>query len=101
MIKEEENSSSESGVQVKEEGCGGAAIKKEGEDDSEQTEDGDKEKAGGSGDSPNVKKEGIKQEKGAIKKEPVVKTEKDHRDAQRAKEAKENEIIRDLKAQLK
>lgn len=38
-----------------------------------------------------------------IKKEPNVKSEKDHRDAQRAKEAKiaENEIIRDLKAQLK
>lgn len=32
-----------------------------------------------------------------------MKTEKDHRDAQRAKEAKiaENEIMRDLKAQLK
>lgn len=51
-----------------------------------------------------MKKEGaIKVEKGGVKKEPVVKTEKDHREAQRAKEAKiaENEMIRDLKAQLK
>lgn len=71
---------------------------------SEETDNADKDKAGGPSTSPNVKKEaGIKQEKGAIKKEPNIKTEKDHRDAQRAKEAKiaENEMIRDLKAQLK
>lgn len=72
----------------------------------QQTEEaeGDKDKAGGTVTSPTVKKEGaVKQEKGTVKKEAVVKTEKDHREAQRAKEAKiaENEIIRDLKAQLK
>lgn len=70
---------------------------------SEETE-ADKDKAGNSGTSPTVKKENaVKQEKGVVKKEAVVKTEKEHRDAQRAKEGKiaENEIIRDLKAQLK
>lgn len=61
--------------------------------------DADKEKAGG---SPSSKKDGNKQSQGAVKKDPV-KTEKDHREAQRAKEQKimENEIIRDLKNQLK
>lgn len=67
---------------------------------SQQTEEGDKEKAN-AGESPNTKKEGIKQDKGVVKKEVCVKSEKDHRDAQKAKEIKENEIIRDLKAQLK
>ena len=69
----------------------------------EETE-GDKDKTAGPASSPTVKKEGaVKQEKGQIKKEVTVKTEKDHREAQRAKEAKiaENDMIRDLKAQLK
>ena len=44
----------------------------------------------------------MKQEKNATKKEPT-KTEKDHREAQRVKDAKiaESEIVRDLKNQLK
>ncbi|KAK9890641.1 hypothetical protein WA026_012001 [Henosepilachna vigintioctopunctata] len=99
-IKEEDMGSSEGGIQVKEEGSTTPTIKKE-EEDSEQTEetDGEKDKAGG---SPSSKKDGNKQAQGAVKKDPI-KTEKDHREAQRAKEQKimENEIIRDLKNQLK
>lgn len=57
----------------------------------------------GNANSPTLKKEGIKQEKGVVKKEVTAKTEKDHREAQRAKEAKiaESEIVKDLKFQLK
>lgn len=62
----------------------------------------DKEKLAVPATSPTVKKE-MKIEKGAVKKEPMIKTEKDARDTQRAKEAKiaENEVIKDLKTQLK
>ncbi|XP_044754768.1 E3 ubiquitin-protein ligase Bre1 isoform X1 [Coccinella septempunctata] len=98
-IKEEDTSTSE-GIQIKEEGSTTPTIKKE-EDDTEHMEDADtdKDKAGG---SPSSKKDGNKQGQGVVKKDPV-KTEKDHREAQRAKEQKimENEIIRDLKNQLK
>ncbi|XP_022918335.1 E3 ubiquitin-protein ligase Bre1 [Onthophagus taurus] len=103
-IKEEDNSCGEmGGAQVKEEGSGTPSIKKENEEESETAEEGDGEKdKSGAGGSPSIKKEGGKQEKTA-KKEVGVKSEKEHREAQRAKEAKiaENEIIRDLKAQLK
>ncbi|ERL95099.1 hypothetical protein D910_12369, partial [Dendroctonus ponderosae] len=60
--------------------------------------EGDKNQATGSGE-----KKDIKQEKNAIKKEQQVKTEKDREAQQRAKEAKiaENELVRDLKNQLK
>ncbi|EFA09945.1 E3 ubiquitin-protein ligase Bre1 [Tribolium castaneum] len=101
--QEEDASSSESGAQVKEEPTSAPAVKKE-EDESEQTEEGDGDKASNSGNSPSAKKDaGVKQEKGAVKKEPTVKTEKDHREAQRAKDAKiaESEMVRDLKNQLK
>lgn len=70
----------------------------------QQTEEGDGEKASNSGNSPSAKKDGnVKQEKGVVKKESAVKTEKDHREPQRAKDAKiaESEIVRDLKNQLK
>lgn len=104
IIKEEDSSTNESGTQIKEEPSTTPTVKKE-EEDTEQSEDpdGDKDKPGGSGGSPGVKKEGIKQEKKEIKKDPAVKTEKDHRDAQRAKEAKiaESDMVRDLKNQLK
>ncbi|KAK9732343.1 Zinc finger, C3HC4 type (RING finger) [Popillia japonica] len=104
LIKEEENSSGDGNMQIKDEPSGTPIIKKENEEESETAEegDGDKDKSGGSGNSPGIKKEGAKQ-KDAAKKDPNVKTEKEHREAQRAKEAKiaENEIIRDLKAQLK
>ncbi|KAJ8964513.1 hypothetical protein NQ314_004808 [Rhamnusium bicolor] len=102
-IKEEDTSNNEGGAQVKEEQLT-MVVKKE-EEDAEQTEDAEgKDQASGSGSSPSAKKEGgIKQEKNVIKKEANIKTEKDHREAQRAKEAKiaENEMIRDLKNQLK
>lgn len=105
LIKEEDNSSGEGNMQIKDESSGTPTMKKEGEEEMETTEDGDgdKDKAGGSGGSPGVKKEGTKQDKGAIKKDPNAKSEKEQREAQRAKEAKiaENEVIRDLKAQLK
>lgn len=67
------------------------------------TEENAEDKEKGNANSPTIKKEGIKQEKGVVKKEPTAKTEKEHRDAQRVKEAKiaESEIVRDLKAQLK
>ncbi|XP_017778312.1 PREDICTED: E3 ubiquitin-protein ligase Bre1 [Nicrophorus vespilloides] len=104
VVKEEDNAGSESSAQIKEESSA-QSVKKE-EDEGEQTEDaGGSEKPtdGGAAGSPTIKKEGVKVEKGTVKKEAVVKTEKDNRDAQRAKEAKiaENEMIRDLKAQLK
>lgn len=74
----------------------------------QQTEDaeGENKDKSAASTSPVVKKEtNVKQEgkTGTVKKEPTVKTEKDHRDAQRAKETKiaESETIRDLKAQLK
>ncbi|XP_018574092.1 E3 ubiquitin-protein ligase Bre1 [Anoplophora glabripennis] len=102
-IKEEDTSNSEGGAQVKEEQML-SAVKKE-EEDTEQTEDAEgKDQASGSGSSPTAKKEGaVKQEKNVVKKEVTVKTEKEHREAQRAKEAKiaENEMVRDLKNQLK
>lgn len=63
-----------------------------------------KDQASGSGSSPSAKKEGVvKQEKNVVKKEATVKTEKEHREAQRVKEAKiaESEMVRDLKNQLK
>lgn len=102
LIKTEESSNTDSNAQIKEEGSGEGSVKKEDEDGNEQSEDGNAEKDPNSG-SPNVKKDGIKQEKGSAKKDATVKTEKEHRDAQRAKETKiaENEMIRDLKAQLK
>ncbi|KAK4875640.1 hypothetical protein RN001_012062 [Aquatica leii] len=105
-IKEEENTSSEGATQIKEESSNTPLIKKEGEEEVEQSEEqeGCKDNATGASTSPSAKKDGIvKQEKGVVKKEPVIKTEKEHRDMQRAKEAKitENEVIRDLKAQLK
>lgn len=101
LIKTEESSNTDSTAQVKEEGSGECSIKREDEDGNEQTEDGNAEKDPTSG-SPNVKKDGVKQEKGSAKT-LTAKTEKEHRDAQRAKETKiaENEMIRDLKAQLK
>lgn len=45
----------------------------------------------------------MKLEKGVVKKEITPKTEKEHREAQKVKEAKiaESELVRDLKAQLK
>lgn len=94
-IKEEEPSDSD-GCQVKEEQC---EIKKE---EGEGGEDGEADKEQGCSMNSPMKKEGIKQEKG-IKKEDVIKQEKDHREVQRAKEAKiaENEMVRDLKNQLK
>ncbi|ENN71357.1 hypothetical protein YQE_11972, partial [Dendroctonus ponderosae] len=96
---ESHNYSNGSGAQVKEEQVT-ADVKKEGEDQ-EQTQEGgegDKNQATGSGE-----KKDIKQEKNAIKKEQQVKTEKDREAQQRAKEAKiaENELVRDLKNQLK
>jgi E3 ubiquitin-protein ligase BRE1 len=103
VIKEEDASTSESGAQVKEEPASTPAVKKE-EDESEQTEEGDGDKTSNSGNSPSAKKDaGVKQEKGTVKKEPAVKTEKDHREAQRVKDAKiaESEMVRDLKNQLK
>lgn len=105
-VKEEESASGESNMQVKEESSNVACTKKEGEEEVEVSEDqeGDKDKAAGASSSPTSKKDAtIKQEKGAIKKDPSVKTDKDHREIQRTKEAKilENEVIRDLKAQLK
>lgn len=101
VVKEEDGGSSEAGVQVKEEQTIKCEVKKE-EDESEQNEE-EGDKASNAGGSPSTKKDAIKQEKGAVKKEPVVKTEKDHREAQRAKEAKiaESEMLRDLKNQLK
>ncbi|KAL3268410.1 hypothetical protein HHI36_007525 [Cryptolaemus montrouzieri] len=99
-IKEEEVGTSEGGIQVKEEESTTPIIKKE-EEDTEHTEEteADKDKAGG---SPSAKKEVNKQAQGTFKKDPA-KTEKDHKEAQRTKEQKimENEIIRDLKNQLK
>ncbi|KAB0804547.1 hypothetical protein PPYR_01517 [Photinus pyralis] len=104
-IKEEESTSGET-MQIKEESANASCIKKEGEEEVEVTEEqeGDKDKGTGASSSPTSKKDGaVKQDKGAVKKDPGVKTDKDHRDAQRTKEAKilENEVIRDLKAQLK
>ncbi|XP_023024134.2 E3 ubiquitin-protein ligase Bre1 [Leptinotarsa decemlineata] len=99
-IKEEDTSTSD-GQQVKEEPT--LTVKKE-EDNAEQVDDAEgKDQAAGSSGSPTIKKEGVKQEKNIIKKEAVLKTEKDHREAMRAKEAKivESEIVRDLKNQLK
>lgn len=101
-IKEEDLSSSESS-QIKDEP--NLTVKKE-EDDTEQTEDndGNKDQASGSNDTSGIKKEGgVKQEKNTIKKEVIPKTEKDHREAMKMKEAKmvETEIVRDLKNQLK
>lgn len=95
-INDEEPSNSD-GCQVKEEQC---EIKKEECDGGEDGE-GDKEQ-GSSTNSP-LKKEGVKQEKGVVKKEDMIKQEKDHRETQRAKEAKiaESEMVRDLKNQLK
>lgn len=63
--------------------------------------DGDKDKTNVMSPS-STKKEGVKQEKGVIKKECTIKSEKE-REAQRLKEAKiaESELVRDLKAQLK
>nr|XP_023024134.1 E3 ubiquitin-protein ligase Bre1 [Leptinotarsa decemlineata] len=99
-IKEEDTSTSD-GQQVKEEPT--LTVKKE-EDNAEQVDDAEgKDQAAGSSGSPTIKKEGVKQEKNIVKKEAVLKTEKDHREAIRAKEAKivESEIVRDLKNQLK
>nr|CAI5868352.1 unnamed protein product [Callosobruchus analis] len=86
-IKEEDVSNSE-GSQAKE------------EPQSEETGE-NKEQASGSGGSPTAKKEGAAKDKTVAKKDPNAK-EKEHRDAQRAKEAKivESEIVRDLKNQL-
>ncbi|CAH1969516.1 unnamed protein product [Acanthoscelides obtectus] len=98
-IKEEDSTNSE-GSQVKEEPM--AEVKKnEGENESEETGD-NKDQAAGLAGSPTAKKEGGAKEKATVKKDPNVK-EKEHRDAQRAKEAKivESEIVRDLKNQLK
>ncbi|CAG9834793.1 unnamed protein product [Diabrotica balteata] len=101
-IKEEDMSSSECS-QIKEEP--NLTVKKE-EEDTEQVEDaeGNKDQNPGASDSPGVKKEGApKQDKNTVKKEVVPKAEKDHREAMKAKEAKiaENELVRDLKNQLK
>lgn len=100
-IKKEENKeddlSNSDGSQIKEEL---SDVKKE---EGEAAEDGDGDKdPSGSTNSP-MKKDGIKQEKGVVKKDDVIKQEKDHREVQRAKEAKmaENEMLRDLKNQLK
>lgn len=67
-----------------------------------QTEGGDEDKEKATG-SPSTKKEpGVKVEKNVVKKEANVKTEKEHRDAQRAKEKMaESEMVRDLRNQLK
>lgn len=99
-IKKEENKEDDplnsDGSQIKEEQ---SEIKEEGEGG----EDGDGDKEQGCSMNSPLKKEGVKQEKGTIKKEDSVKQEKDHREVQRAKEAKiaENEMVRDLKNQLK
>lgn len=130
VVKDEETSSTEAGTVVKEESLT-PPVKKENEEETEvrmffsnnasfyvlwwryfyflytcyfqKVEDADKEKSGSSSESPNVKKEGgVKQEKCAVKKEPVKTEGKDHREAQKVKESKENEmILKDLKAQLK
>ncbi|KAG5879910.1 hypothetical protein JTB14_018452 [Gonioctena quinquepunctata] len=100
-IKEEDTSTLD-GQQVKEEPI--VAVKKEEEDTEQVDETEGKEQASGASGSPTIKKEGgVKQEKNLIKKEIIPKTEKDHREAMRAKEAKivESEIVRDLKNQLK
>lgn len=98
-IKEESDIKEEGGAQVKEEQSTGD-IKKEGEDQEQNQEgtDSDKNQASASGE-----KKDIKQEKNIIKKEQQIKSEKEQREAQKAKEAKiaENEMIRDLKNQLK
>lgn len=98
-VKEEERQADN--TPIKDEGSSTPACKKE-EDEGEQTEEQGDKTAEGEG-SPGKGKD-IKQEKGGmVKKEPTVKTEKDHREAQRAKEAKinESEMMRDLRAQLK
>lgn len=98
-VKEEERQADN--TPIKDEGSSTPACKKE-EDENEQTEEQGDKAAEGEG-SPGKGKD-IKQEKGGmVKKEPTVKTEKDHREAQRAKEAKinESEMMRDLRAQLK
>ncbi|XP_065174045.1 LOW QUALITY PROTEIN: E3 ubiquitin-protein ligase Bre1 [Atheta coriaria] len=97
-VKEEERQADN--TPIKDEGSS-TPMQKE-EDESEQTEEQGDKAAEGEG-SPGKGKD-IKQEKGGmVKKEPTVKTEKDHREAQRAKEAKinESEMMRDLRAQLK
>ncbi|VEN45874.1 unnamed protein product [Callosobruchus maculatus] len=99
-IKEEDIANSE-GSQTKEEPV--AEVKKdEGETEQSEETGENKEQASGSGGSPTAKKEGATKDKAAAKKDPNAK-EKEHRDAQRAKEAKivESEIVRDLKNQLK
>lgn len=101
VVKDEDGVSGDAGVQVKEEQTIKSEVKKEEDESGQNDEEGDK--ASNAGGSPSTKKEAIKQEKGVIKKELVVKTEKDHREAQRLKEAKiaESEMLRDLKNQLK
>ncbi|CAH1969517.1 unnamed protein product [Acanthoscelides obtectus] len=99
-IKEEDSTNSE-GSQVKEEPM--AEVKKnEGENEQSEETGDNKDQAAGLAGSPTAKKEGGAKEKATVKKDPNVK-EKEHRDAQRAKEAKivESEIVRDLKNQLK
>lgn len=103
IIKEEENSSGDSNIQIKEECINTSTIKKEGEEESENNDENAEDKDKGNASSPTTKKENVKQEKGVVKKEAAVKTEKEHREAQRAKEAKiaESEIVKDLRFQLK
>ncbi|XP_046998497.1 E3 ubiquitin-protein ligase Bre1 isoform X2 [Schistocerca americana] len=100
--KEEDTGCIQNAVQIKEEpgitsGKEGAEEEPEGEE--AERECGDKERQL---TSPTIKKEkDIKREKGEVKKE--IKTEKDHREQHRGKDAKtaESELVRDLRAQLK
>ncbi|XP_060529372.1 E3 ubiquitin-protein ligase Bre1 isoform X1 [Cylas formicarius] len=92
-IKEESDIKEEGGAQVKEEGS------LSGEKKEEETE----QSGEGQGDQSGEKKDSNKQDKNQVKKDQTPKSEKEQRDAQRAKEAKiaENDMIRDLKNQLK
>ncbi|KAL1494303.1 hypothetical protein ABEB36_009923 [Hypothenemus hampei] len=93
----EEHDVKEEGAQVKEESSTTDVKKEEEQELNQESGDGEKSQASTSGE-----KKDIKQEKVPIKKEQMIKTEKD-REAQRAKEAKiaESEMVRDLKNQLK
>lgn len=98
--KEEETSADKSSVQVKDEV--GACANKDGAEEEAEGEEGDREvDKDRQLTSPPIKKEkDVKRDKD-VKKE--IKTEKDHREQHRAKDAKgaESELVRDLKAQLK
>ncbi|XP_067012730.1 E3 ubiquitin-protein ligase Bre1 isoform X2 [Anabrus simplex] len=100
--KEEEPSSTPGSVQIKEEP--GLGPTKEGMEEEIEGEEGDRDidKDRLMTSPPTKKEKDVKRcEKGDVKKE--VKTEKDHKEQHRNKEAKvaESEMVRDLRAQLK